>query len=199
MCTKQPQDRFETALRMIDEENAKDPNRISTGTEISPRELVYSQWLTRWIERLTPNASEHLRLAARCQHICRWMIPRNAYPMDRTGYLKWRTELKKFHAAKAGEILKRAGYSEADVARVQKLNLKEDLAHDPEAQILEDALCLVFLEHQLSDLAAKTEEAKVISALQKSWKKMSPRGREAALNLNYSTGERALLDKALQT
>ena len=114
-----------------------------------PRELLYAQRLTGWVLRLCPDASEELRLAARCQHICRWEIPRNSYPMTRAGYLKWRADLKKFHAQKAGEILREAGYDETAIRRVQELNLKKNFPDDPETRVLEDALCLVFLQFQL--------------------------------------------------
>jgi hypothetical protein len=138
-----------------------------------PRELVYAQWLTEWVLRLCPDASEHLRLAARCQHLRRWEVPRNSYPMTRIGYLQWREGLKKFHSQRAGEILKEVGYPEEIIKLVQKLNLKKDFPKDPETRVLEDALCLVFLEHQFADLAAKTAEDKMLNAVQKTWKKMT--------------------------
>jgi hypothetical protein len=143
----QPRDvkRFEAALRRFEEENSHDPN-IETVNGIShPRELLYAQRLTDWVLRLCPTASEELRLAARCQHICRWEIPRQSHPMTRAGYLQWRVTLKKFHAQKAGDILREAGYPEDAIRRVQDLNLKKHFPDDPEARVLEDALCLVFL------------------------------------------------------
>jgi len=162
-----------------------------------PRELVYAWWLTDWVLKLAPEAPEELRLAARCQHLCRWTVARNSYPMTRVGYLQWREALKRFHAQKAGEILREVGYDEEIVARVQSLNLKKDFPKDPETRVLEDALCLVFLERQLAELAAKTSEEKIINALQKSWKKMTAQGREWAMKLSYEPREKALLEKAL--
>ena len=189
--------RFADALRRFDEENARDPNtEVVVGKEI-PRELIYSQWLTEWVLRLCPNASEELRLAARSQHICRWMIPRASFPMTRAGYLQWRQKLKEFHAEKSGAILSELGYPESVIQRVRQLNLKKCPPDDHEAQVLEDALCLVFLERQLGALATTTNEEKVINALRKSWVKMSPAGRAEALKLTYSPVEKALLDRAL--
>ena len=188
--------RFETALRRFEEENSHDPN-IETVNGIShPRELLYAQRLTDWVLRLCPAASEGLRLAARCQHICRWEIPRQSYPMTRAGYLQWRAALKKFHAQKAGDILRETGYPEDVIRRVQDLNLKKHFPDDPEARVLEDALCLVFLEFQLADLATRTAEDKTINALQKSWQKMTPAARAEALKLNYGEREKALLQCA---
>lgn len=185
--------KFETALRRFDEENGRDPN-LENG---QPRELLYAQRLTDWVLRLCPNATEAARLAARCQHLCRWKIPRNDYPMTRTGYLNWRTDLKKFHAQRAGEILREIGYDEETIRRVQDLNLKKNFPADAECRLIEDALCLVFLEFQLSNLAAKTDEEKMINAIKKSWEKMTEPARAEALKFNYGAREKALIQKAL--
>ena len=190
--------RFEAALRRFDEENSRDPNFETVDGVSHPRELIYAQWLTDWVLKLSPHASEELRLAARCQHLCRWKIPRDSYPMDRPGYLKWRADLKRFHAERAGEILRATAYPDAVIVRVQDLNLKKNFPSDPESRVLEDALCLVFLEHQLADLAAKTSEEKVITALQKSWKKMTPTAHAEALKISYAPREKALIEAALK-
>jgi hypothetical protein len=189
--------RFEVALRRFDEKNARDPNCEVAGGISHPRELLYAQRLTNWVLRLCPGASEELRLAARCQHLCRWEIPRGSHPMTRAGYLQWRADLKKFHAHKAGEILRAAGYDENTARRVQDLNLKKNFPNDSEARVLEDALCLVFLEFQLAGLAAKTAEDKTINALRKSWQKMTETARAEALKLNFGPREKALLERAL--
>lgn len=195
----QPADprRFEAALRRFDEENARDPNVETADGLAQPRELLYARRLTDWVLRLCPNASEELRLAARCQHLCRWQIPRSSHPMTRAGYLKWRADLKKFHAQKAGDILRELGYTEDLIRRVQDLNLKKHFPDDPEARVLEDALCLVFLQFQFAGLAAKTDEDKTINALRKSWQKMTDAARAEALKLNHAPREKALLDRAL--
>jgi hypothetical protein len=188
---------FKAALRRFDEENSRDPNTEVVDGQSHPRELIYAQWLTEWVLKLSPAASEPLRLAARCQHICRWEIPRNSYPMDKPGYLRWRADLKKFHAQKSGDILREVGYDDATIQRVQELNLKKNHPNDPEVCVLEDALCLVFLERQFAALAAKSDDEKMINALQKSWKKMTPTAHAEALKLNYGPREKALIEKAL--
>lgn len=189
--------RFETATQQLDAAHREDPNReLFEGQEL-PAELLYAERMTRWLERLAPDASEPLRLAARCQHLCRWMIPRNRYPMDRPGYHRWRNELARFHADRGGEILRAVGYDEATIARVQSLVRKERLKLDPEAQLLEDVICLVFLESYFADFARKHDEEKLITILRKTWKKMSPRGHEAALALDLSPAALALVEKAL--
>ena len=189
--------RFQEALWRFDAENARDPNLEEAAGGRYPRELLYAQWLTDWVLRLCPAASEELRLAARCQHICRWMVPRDSFPMTRAGYLRWREGLKKFHATKAAEILRAVGYPESVIHRVQALNLKQDFPNDPEGRVLEDALCLVFLQHQFGALAQKTSDEKMINALEKSWAKMTDHARTLARELTYTPREQALLAKAL--
>jgi hypothetical protein len=189
--------RFAEAIRRFDEENARDPHQEVNHGISQPRELLYAQRLSDWVMKLASEASEHLRLAARCQHICRWQIPRDTYEMNRAGYLRWRSDLKAFHARKAGEILCEAGYGEEIIRRVQDLNLKKNFPKDPESRVLEDALCLVFLQYQFTDLANRTEADKMINALQKSWKKMTPAAHQQALLLSYGPREKALLDQAL--
>jgi hypothetical protein len=190
-------DRFAAALRRFDEENSRDPNLDQTGGAPCPRELRYAQWLSDWVLKLCPTASEELRLAARCQHLCRWMVPRNSYPMTRPGYLQWREGLKKFHAQKAGEILRELGYPEDVIIRVQNLNLKKNFPADPESRVLEDALCLVFLEHQFTELAAKATDEKMVNALQKAWKKMTPQAQALGKTLAYGPREGELLQRAV--
>lgn len=188
---------FALAISRFDEENSRDPNvELVDGVNV-PRELAYARRLTDWVKRLCPDASEALLLAARSQHLCRWEIPRARYPMTRAGYLKWRADLKQFHARKSGEILREIGYGEDLVARVQALNLKKDFPHDPETRVLEDALCMVFLEHQFVPLLDKSEPDKMVNAVQKTWGKMTPAAQAEALKLHYPPAASALLKSAL--
>ena len=135
-------DAFQKAIEKFDAENSRDPNIEIVGGVPQPRELLYARRLTEWVLKLTPDASESLRLAARCQHLCRWMIPRDNYPMTRAGYLRWRNDLKLFHADKAGAILREAGYGDDMIGEVRDLNLKKIFPTDSDSRVLEDALCL---------------------------------------------------------
>jgi len=189
--------RFEEAIRRFDEANSLDPNSEVADGISRPRELLYAERLTAWVSRLAPGASETLLLAARCQHLCRWEIPRASYEMTRAGYLRWRAELKEFHARKSAEILREVGYPDEMISQVQELNRKKNLGRDPECQILEDALCLVTLEFQLDDLIRNTEAEKMVTILQKTWKKMSPQAHEEALKLAYSEEAQSLIGRAL--
>ena len=197
MCSDRK--RFAEAIRRIDEANRQDPNKETSEGEEHTKELLYARRMTRWLEKLDPEASEALRLAARSQHIRRWEIPRDRFPMDRRGYHLWRTSLYDFHAEKAGEILRDVGYDDELIARVQSLLRKEKLKSNPEAQALEDVICLVFLEDYFADFSRQHEEDKLITILKRTWKKMSPRGHEAALKLDLGPQERALIEKALAT
>lgn len=189
--------RYLRAWHRFDAVNALDPNKIDHGGHTWPRELFFAQRLSEWVLRLCPEASEALRLASRCQHIRRWEMPRTDYEATRAGYLRWRTDLKRFHSAESARILSEAGFDAETIACVRSLNLKENLGRDPEVQVLEDALCLVTLQYQLAELSQKTERAKMISILQKTWGKMSRQAHEAALALPYAEPERALLAEAL--
>jgi hypothetical protein len=191
-------DAFEKAIERFDAENARDPNLESDGGVQHPRELLYARRLTDWVLKLAPEASESLRLAARCQHLCRWMIPRETYPMTRAGYLRWRNELKQFHAHKSAGILPESGYGLEMIEKVTDLNLKKNFPAEAESRVLEDALCLVFLEFQFADLARKTAADKIINAVQKTWQKMTPATHERALALPLGPEEKRLIQQALE-
>ncbi|MEO2054480.1 MAG: DUF4202 domain-containing protein [Nitrospira sp.] len=189
--------RFRKAVAQFDAVNCEDPNQESYQGKTFPKELLYAQRMTACLAQLAPDASEALRLAARSQHIARWEIPRSNYPLDRLGYQKWRTTLNRFHAEKAGEILSILEYNDETISRVQGFLLKKHLKSDPEMQLLEDVICLVFLESYFSDFSKKHEENKMIEIVQKTWKKMSARGHEAALQLDLRPEDLALIRKAL--
>ena len=180
-------------MSAIDAAHAEDPEKESG----RPKELVYAERMSAWLAKLAPRASEHLKLAARCQHLRRWAIPRASYPEGKIGYLSWRKQESLAHAVLAGEILAGAGYGAEAVKRVQSLIKKERIKHDPEAQALEDATCLVFLEHEFATFAAKHPGDKVIDILRKTWPKMSPRGQQEALGLKLPAPLRAIVEKAL--
>ncbi len=190
-------ERYNRAIAEFDLLNGQDPNLRTIDGKPAPFELFFARKVTEWIFRLDPDASEVARLAARCQHLCRWEIPRSDYPQGRVGYLTWRRDLKVFHADRSAEVLEKVGYDGPTIDRVRSINLKKGLGRDAEVQLIEDALCLVFLDEQFDDLAAKTDEEKMVRILQKTWKKISKRARELALDLSYSENGSRLMGKAL--
>jgi hypothetical protein len=184
-------------MAAFDAANSEDPNVVQTAEGPVPGELLYSRRMTGMLQELYPAASEHVQLAVRAQHIQRWKSPRSDYPMDRKGYLAWRTELGRFHAETAGRLMQEAGYAEEDIERVQSILRKEKLLKDPEVQAMEDVACLVFLKYYFADFAKEHEEDKIIRVLRKTWRKMSEKGHEAALALDLAPECAALVDKAL--
>ena len=195
METRMPDtEKFERVIAAIDAANARDPNCTEIDGRSEPAELVYGRRMTATLARIAPDASEHLRIAARGQHIERWTSPRKSYPEGRVGYLSWRNELKEFHARRLGEIMV-PGYGGDDIARVRSLVRKERLKSDREAQLLEDVACLVFLEHYLSEFSRKTDQEKLARILAKTWKKMSSLGHEHALKLAFEPEMTALLQQ----
>jgi hypothetical protein len=184
-------DRFEAAHR-------EDPRTIDVNGSRVPWSVHYHARLAHWVQRFDPTASLPLRLAAACQHIRRWSVPRSDYEAGRSGYRKWRSNLAQMHARTAREVLSEVGFDEATIARVETLVRKVGLARDPEVQLFEDAICMVFLELDYADLTRKHDDAKLIDILRRTWEKMSPRGRDAALALSADMGdrERRLLEAA---
>ena len=191
------QTKFEKAMALIDTKNAEDIHIESYQGKEFPKELLYSNRMSKKLLLFQPNASEALEIAARAQHICRWEIERNAYPMNRIGYLKWREELKKMHANITTAILKTVGYEYEFTNRVAFLISKKLIKKDADSQTLEDVVCLVFLEYYFEVFAAKHNNEKVIDILQKTWKKMSTKGQDEALKLTFPFHISALIKQAL--
>lgn len=193
------EDKLSKAFALFDKANAADPNFEIYQGKTYPKELLYAFRMTERLNKFEPSASESLKLTARCQHICRWEIPRASYPMDRPGYLKWRQDLKKFHAEKAGQILQEVGYSLEITEMVAFLLEKKQLKKNPETQTLEDVICLVFLEFYFEPFSKKYDEEKLIDIIQKTWRKMSDRGQKVALELPLPAPALTLIQKALQS
>jgi hypothetical protein len=191
--------RFDDAIRRFDEANAEDPVHERVDGEQLPKELVYGRRMTEWLNRFARDAPETVKLAARAQHIRRWEIPRNDYPEGRAGYLKWRTDLHKRHADIAADILRDVGYDDDTIGRVRTLLRKRGLKTDPDVQLMEDVICLVFLEHYFHEFAQKHDEEKLISIVQKTWKKMTEEAHDTALQLDYAPEDLAVIQKALQS
>lgn len=189
--------KFEKAIAIIDNKNSEDVHTEHVQGKAYPKELLYSQRMTQKLLEFKPEASEELQIAARAQHICRWKIPREDYPMNRSGYLKWRETLKKMHANITADILKEAGYDSDFIDRVSFLISKKLIKKDAESQTLEDVVCLVFLESYFEEFAMKHDDKKVIDILRKTWHKMSDDGHKAALKLNYSKKGLTLIKTAI--
>ncbi len=190
--------RFEDVIAAIDVAHARDPKVVEIDGRKVPAELLYAQRMSDALATMAPHASQLLRIAVRGQHIERWTSPRAGYPPGRAGYLKWRNDLKEFHARRLAEIMAANGYEPHDAARVGALVRKEHLRRDPEAQMLEDVACIVFLTHYLADFMGKTEDAKLARILAQTWNKMSAQGRAHANELDLPPSALTQLKRGLE-
>ena len=176
--------RFDKALALIDAANSEDPNLVSADDRQWPKELLYSSRMTNMLDRYAPGTDETMHLAIRSQHIERWKSPRNAYPMNRTGYLKWRKDLYLIQANTAVKLLRQAGYGDDVTDRVKAAVAKKNIKGNADTQLLEDVTDLVFMEHYLLEFVAKHpdySEQKWIEIIQKTWNKMSTTAHEFVL------------------
>ncbi|HHJ40441.1 MAG: hypothetical protein AXA67_08030 [Methylothermaceae bacteria B42] len=189
--------RFVKAVSLIDTANASDPDWETWQGKPYPKTFLYGLRMTEWLLQLNPKPPETAFLAARAQHTCRWLVPRDHYPRDRKGYLEWRTFLYRLHAEKAAQLLHQAGYEEAFIHQVKRILMKRSMNRDPQVQLVEDAACLVFLHYYFASFANQYDEDKLIDIVRKTWKKMSEKARLAALNLGFDRECAQLVQKAL--
>ncbi len=190
--------RLDRAIAAIDAVNAQDPNLLDLDGAARPKEIVHAEMMTSWVRRLDPAASEAQLIAARAHHLRRWSVPRSSQPDGRAGYLRWRTALRKQHAAEVAAILTDVGYDEATIQRVRAIVNKEALATDPDVQTHEDALCLVFLEMQLAEIADRLGDDKTVEVVRKTAAKMSPAALALAVELPLRDQDRRLVERALE-
>ncbi len=182
-----PTNQFNAAITAIDAVNAEDPRKTTVDGTEHPYETVYADRMTETLERMYPDASELLRIAARAQHIRRWQIPRDTYPRNREGYQKWRLEMRQLHADLVGGIMRENGYSDEDIALVGSYLRKERLKREADSQALENVVDVVFLAYYWDEFIAKFphyDDDKLIDIVGKTLRKMSSHGHQAALALD---------------
>lgn len=189
--------RLAAAYAAIDLVNHDDPHLVSVRGTTSPLAEVHGQLATEWVTALRSNPDQTLLLAARAHHLRRWAVPRASYPQGRAGYLRWRKDQKARHAEEVQVILRETGFDEITVARVQALIRRDNLATDPDSQLMEDAACLVFLETQLADLATKVDDDRLLEIIRKAARKMSPTGLGAVSIITLSESAQMLVERAL--
>lgn len=188
---------IDAVFKLIDEYNSQDPNIEIINSEEYPKELLYAERMSACLDQFAPEASPALKIATRAQHIGRWQIPRSEFPQDRKGYLQWRNKLKELHAQITAQILTETGFNQTFTEEVCELIRKKDLRINPDTQTLEDVICLVFLQYYLQDFADSKDEEKVVDILRKTWRKMSEKGRSAALKLSLTPRVEMLIKSAL--
>ncbi|MBT8118373.1 MAG: DUF4202 domain-containing protein [Gammaproteobacteria bacterium] len=196
------QEKFNTAVELINSANSKDPNHETCDGKDWPKELLYSHRMLEMIERYAPDADEAQKLSVQAQHIERWKSPRSDYPMNRKGYYQWRTKLYSFHAETAAALLQQAGYDSDFIERVKLAIGKKSLKSNRDTQMLEDVTALVFIEHYMQAFAEKHpeySEEKWIDIIRKTWRKMTERAHQFALGGHIKLPEPLvpLIQKAL--
>jgi uncharacterized protein DUF4202 len=190
-------DPYARARELITAAHAADPSHDADG---QPAELVYAGRVEGWVLRLVPHAPPLLRLAALCQHLERWSVPRASFPAGKIGYLNWRKSLYGKQAARAKELLLIAGVSPAEADEAATWVSKTGLKTNSGTQALEDAAVLVFLENEIGAFAAQHADyprEKFVDILKKTWRKLSPRAQEMARNLELPPGIAALVEEAM--
>ncbi len=194
---------FKQAVNLIDEANQEDPNQADAGNgRLMPKELLYSLRMSEMLQRFAPDADELIKIATRAQHIQRWQSHRKDFPMNRQGYLQWRSQLYKFHAQKAAEIMQKVGYDKFSIQRVEKAVGKRGIKVNPDAQLVEDVADLVFIEYYLLGFVNKHpdyKEEKWIDIIRKTWNKMSEKAQRFALSgkVKLPEGLAPLIEKAV--
>jgi len=189
--------RLEQILVEIGAANSHDPGRVAFDGNTLPTALAEGQQAHVWARHLQSGASDALQIATRAHHLRRWEIERGSYPRTRDGYLAWRTYLYDFHARTVGDLMHQAGYPRDTIDRVAELMRKRSLKRDADAQTYEDAVSIAFLEVRLSPFLDDVSEEQSIRALRRTWAKMSPAGREAALGLALEKRAALVVQRAL--
>ncbi|MCW9025109.1 MAG: DUF4202 domain-containing protein [Gammaproteobacteria bacterium] len=183
---------FEKVIELIDAANSADPNQETADGKTWPKELLYSQRMSDMLDRFAPDSDEAAKIAIRAQHIERWKSPRSDYPMNRQGYHQWRTNLYQVHADTTAKFMAEAGFDEESIERAKNMVGKKGIKTNPDTQLLEDVVDLVFIEHYMLDFAAKHpeyDEDKWIDIIKKTWNKMSEQGQQFALSGNITLPE----------
>ena len=186
------------AIEQLQQLNAEDPNELIVDGQAEKKEVIFAERLSVWVKKVAGEPSAALQVAAYGQHVERWKSARTDYPEGRAGYLRWRKDLSKRHAEVTCRVAEEAGLPDEVIAAIRKINLKQNLRGNPESQVMEDALCLSFLEHEFEEFSAKHPDEKVIDIVQKTWGKMSERAHGMALELPLSGRPLQLVGRALE-
>ena len=154
-------DRLETALSAIDAANSDDPNQLWVEGKSEPKELVYARRMTSGSFRLRRASSEDSTAggAAAAYILPRWQIHAllTAIPQDESAtcsgeriYTATTPSRCRPYSPGSG-----TGHDTATIESVQRLLRKQGIKTDPDMQMLEDVICLVFLEYELADFAER--------------------------------------------
>jgi hypothetical protein len=191
-------DRLVDLLTAIDGINADDPTVVVVRSERLPLALAHGRLADEWVQRLGgPQVTAEVRIAARAHHLRRWAVPRSSYPPGRPGYLRWRLDQKNRHAHEVAQLMTDNGYGDSEVARVQSLIRRQHRETDVDAQLVEDAACLVFIETQLGDMTERIDRDQLVEVVRKAARKMSSTALHVASTLELPTSAQEVMHSAL--
>ncbi len=167
---------YNAAIELIDAIHNQDPSTVTfEGVEVKA-ELQYSQRMLSMLEKVQPKALLELKLAAQCQHMSRWSIPRATFSMDKKGYYQWRAAIMEYQLNITSTVLKQAEVNDESIeVIVDALKNKADKTN-LNASIIEDTACLTFIKWYLVPFAGQFDVYKAKIILQKTANKMSDKG-----------------------
>lgn len=184
---------YTTAVELINTVHNQDPNTETVDGDEIMAELLYSQRMLSILEKVQPNASFGLKLAAQCQHIGRWSIPRATFSMDKKGYYQWRAAIMEHQLTVSTSTLKQAGIEDDDISIIaDALKNKADKSNI-NASIIEDTACLTFIKWYLVPFAGQFDPEKAKVILQKTANKMSDRGLKLISEIELSSDVQQVL------
>jgi len=186
------------AFQLIDNAHSNDPQIEKIDQQEIPKELLYSNRMSTWLLKFEPQANEIQEIAAKCQHLYRWEIARSDYPLGKKGYHRWRIFLYDYQANKAADIMEQCDYSSEEIDSVKQMVAKKSLKDSADSQLLEDVTCLVFIDYYLEEFSTKHDDQKLIKIILRTWKKMSPKAHQFALEMSHSTKVLTLIKSALE-
>ncbi len=189
--------RFHDAIKRFDELNSHDPRTDRVDGLAQPRERLFAQRVYECVKRLDANPSESLLLAARAHTVERWKISRDEYPKTNVGYHEWRDACAQHHAHVAAKVLRELDYPAETIQIVRNLITRKNWPADADARTLEDADCIVFLQHKLKNYVDQWDDDKTVRILRSTLKKMTGAAREWAMTLEISQRESELLRRAM--
>ena len=120
--------------------------------------------------------------------------------MDRKGYHQWRTYLYTYQAEKAAHLLREVGYSKESVSAISEMIEKKDLKTNADSQLIEDVVCLVFLQYYIEDFVEKhkSDMEKLKRIILRTWNKMSDKAHNEALKIPFKEDLKNTIVEAIQ-
>lgn len=173
------QDLYLHVTDALNEIHQGDPNHTNIDGLRKSSEFLYTNRMLQMLAEFEPGADYTLQIAAQCQHLERWKVARDLFPMDRKGYHQWRKAVMDFQISRTTEVLVNSGVENSDIIEVTEILSKQGNKSHTKAQIIQDVACIVFVNWYLEGFAAKHELGKVKDIVIKTTRKMSEKGMQS--------------------